>query len=68
MTPGFLHIDVTYLPNLNGEKYYLFVAIDRATSTLYFKIYSAKTTANAESFILECLDFFSFWHYPCFNR
>jgi len=58
--PGFLHIDVTYLPKINGKKYYLFVAIDRATRTLYFKIYDAKTSTNAESFMLECLDFFPF--------
>lgn len=58
--PGFLHIDVTYLPKINGVKYYLFVAIDRATRTLYFKIYNAKTSDNAESFMLECLDFFPF--------
>ncbi len=55
--PGYLHIDVTYLPKINGIKYYLFVAIDRATRTLYYKIYDAKTSANAESFMLECLDF-----------
>ena len=58
--PGYLHIDVTYLPKINGIKYYLFVAIDRATRTLYYKIYEAKTSANAESFMLECLDFFPF--------
>jgi transposase-like protein len=58
--PGFLHIDVTYLPKINGVKYYLFVAIDRATRTLYYKIYDAKTSTNAESFILECFDFFPF--------
>ncbi len=58
--PGYLHIDVTYLPKINGVKYYLFVAIDRATRTLYFKIYDAKTSANAERFMLECLDFFPF--------
>lgn len=58
--PGYLHIDVTYLPKINGIKYYLFVAIDRATRTLYYKIYDAKTSANAESFMLECLDFFPF--------
>ena len=58
--PGFLHIDVTYLPKLNGIKYYLFVAIDRATRTLYYKIYEAKTSKNAESFLLECIDFFPF--------
>ena len=58
--PGFLHIDVTYLPKINGIKYYLFVAIDRATRTLYYKIYDAKTSANAENFMLECFDFFPF--------
>ncbi len=26
--PGFLHIDVTYLPKFDGTKFYLFVAID----------------------------------------
>ena len=56
--PGYLHIDVTYLPKINGKKYYLFVAIDRATRTLYFKIYDAKTSVNTENFMLECLDFF----------
>jgi len=41
-------------------KYYLFVAIDRATRTLYFKIYEAKTSANTEDFMNECLDFFPY--------
>ncbi len=58
--PGYLHIDVTYLPKINGVKYYLFVAIDRATRMLYYKVYDAKTSANTESFMLECLDFFPF--------
>ena len=58
--PGYLHIDVTYLPKINGVKYYLFVAIDRATRTLYYKVYEAKTSANAESFMKECIDFFPF--------
>jgi len=58
--PGFLHIDVTYLPKINGIKYYLFVAIDRATRILYYKVYDAKTSTNAESFMKECLDFFPF--------
>jgi hypothetical protein len=35
--PGYLHIDVTYLPKLAGKKQYLFVAIDRATRVLYFE-------------------------------
>lgn len=58
--PGYLHIDVTYLPKIDGIKYYLFVAIDRATRTLYYQIYEAKTSKNAESFMLECLEFFPF--------
>jgi len=58
--PGYLHIDVTYLPKINGIKYYLFVAIDRATRTLYFKVYDAKTSVNAENFMNDCLDFFPF--------
>lgn len=58
--PGYLHIDVTYLPKINGVKYYLFVAIDRATRTLYYKIYDAKTSENTIDFMLECLDFFPF--------
>lgn len=58
--PGFLHIDVTYLPKINGIKYYLFVAIDRATRTIYYKVYDAKTSINAENFMKECLDFFPF--------
>ncbi len=58
--PGYLHIDVTYLPKINGIKYYLFVAIDRATRSINFKVYDAKTSENAESFMLECLEFFPF--------
>ena len=37
--PGYLHIDVTYLPKFDGQKYYLFVAIDRATRLMYYKVY-----------------------------
>lgn len=58
--PGYLHIDVTYLPKLDGTKYYLFVAIDRATRTLYYEVYDAKTSENAEYFMNKCLDFFPF--------
>ena len=58
--PGYLHIDVTYLPKINGIKYYLFVAIDRATRTLYYKIYQSKSADNAEAFMQECIDFYPF--------
>jgi transposase InsO family protein len=59
-SPGYLHIDVTYLPKFEGTKYYLFVAIDRATRLMYFKVYDAKTSENAKFFMEECLDFFPF--------
>ena len=56
--PGYLHIDVTYLPKFDGVKYYLFVAIDRATRTMYYRVYSEKTGANATDFLEECIEFF----------
>lgn len=56
--PGYLHIDVTYLPKINGIKYYLFVAIDRATRVIYYHVYNAKTSKNAKDFMSKCLDFF----------
>ncbi|VVM26857.1 Mobile element protein [uncultured Gammaproteobacteria bacterium] len=56
--PGYLHIDVTYLPKLAGKKQYLFVAIDRATRVLYFEIYENKTAINAVEFLNNCKDFY----------
>ena len=58
--PGYLHIDVTYLPKFNGHSAYLFVAIDRATRTLYYEIYDDKTAKSTEDFFDKCLDFFPF--------
>lgn len=58
--PGYLHIDVTYLPKFNGRKCYLFVAIDRATRTLYYKIYQDKTAQSTDDFFDRCLEFFPF--------
>ena len=58
--PGYLHIDVTYLPKINNVKYYLFVAIDRATRTIFYKVYDAKTSTNTEDFMNECINFFPF--------
>jgi transposase InsO family protein len=59
--PGYLHIDVTYLPKLQGVKYYLFVAIDRATRLLHYKIYENKTAVNAVNFLEEVKDIFPFY-------
>jgi len=59
--PGYLHIDVTYLPKFEGQKYYLFVAIDRATRLLYYKVYENKTAENASLFLRECKEYFPFY-------
>jgi len=58
--PGYLHVDVTYLPIIDGIKQYLFVAIDRATRTLFYQMYDAKTAENAEDFMNKCVEFFPF--------
>jgi transposase-like protein len=58
--PGYLQMEVTYLPKIKGVKYYPFVAIDRATKTLFYKVYDAKNIENTEDFTNECLDFFPF--------
>ncbi len=58
--PGYLHMDVTYFPKFDGIKYYLFVAIDRATRLIYYKLYTEKTAKNAEDFMNECIEFFPF--------
>jgi transposase-like protein len=59
--PGYLHIDVTYLPKFNGKSYYLFVAIDRCTRTMIYWVYEKKTSENTEDFMTKCLDFFPFY-------
>ncbi|MDQ7032940.1 MAG: integrase core domain-containing protein [Desulfonauticus sp.] len=59
--PGYLHIDVTYLPKFEKQKYYLFVAIDRATRLLYYKVYENKTADNATAFLKECKEYFPFY-------
>ncbi len=59
--PGYLHIDVTYLPKFNKQKFYLFVAIDRATRLLYYKVYENKSSNNAVEFLKVCKEFFPFY-------
>lgn len=53
--PGYLHLDVKYLPQMADEerRRYLFVAIDRATRWVFIRIYSAKTAANARRFLRD---------------
>lgn len=58
--PGYLHIDVTYLPKFDGDTNYLYVAIDRCTRAMYYQVYSNKTAENTVKFMDECLSFFPF--------
>ena len=53
--PGYIHIDVKYLPQMADEerRRYLFVAIDRATRWAFVRIYTAKTAANARRFLRD---------------
>ncbi len=55
--PGYLHIDVKYLPQMADEtsRRYLFVAIDRATRWVFIGIYRNKTAANARRFLRDAL-------------
>lgn len=58
--PGYLHFDVTYMPKFNKVGSYLYVAIDRATRAMYYKIYDNKTAENTDLFFDECMGFFPF--------
>jgi len=53
--PGYIHIDVKYLPQMADEtsRRYLFVAIDRATRWVFIRIYNSKTAANARRFLRD---------------
>ena len=51
--PGFLHIDIKYLPQMPDEatRRYLFVAIDRATRWVYMDIYADQTDSSSVDFL-----------------
>ena len=51
--PGYVHVDIKYLPQMPGEtrRRYLFVAIDRATRWVFVQIKSSKTAINAKAFL-----------------
>ncbi|CUH39447.1 Integrase core domain protein [Jannaschia seosinensis] len=53
--PGYLHIDVKYLPQMADEtrRRYSFVAIDRATRWVFIRVFPAKTAANARRFLRD---------------
>lgn len=51
--PGYLHVDVKYLPQMPGEssRRYLFVAIDRATRWVFVRIMDTKSARCAATFL-----------------
>lgn len=51
--PGYVHIDVKYLPQMQDEsqRRYLFVAIDRATRWVFVQFKANKTAASARAFL-----------------
>jgi hypothetical protein len=53
--PGFLHIDIKYLPQMPDEtaRRYLFVAIDRATRWVYVEIYADQTESSSVDFLAK---------------
>jgi len=53
--PGYLHMDMKYLPQMadQGRCLYFFVAIDRATRRVFIRVFNAKTAANAWRFLRD---------------
>ena len=51
--PGFVHVDIKYLPQMPDEtaRRYLFVAIDRATRWVHVRIYADQSEASSTRFL-----------------
>ena len=51
--PGFLHVDIKYLPQMPDETHrrYLFVAIDRATRWVYMRSYRDQSEQSSVDFL-----------------
>jgi transposase InsO family protein len=60
--PGFLHIDLAYLPILPGthNRRYLLVAIDRVTKLVFIKIVTGKTQDNAINFLKSVVSWYPY--------
>jgi len=51
--PGFVHVDIKYLPQMPDEAHrrYLFVAIDRATRWVYLRTYCNQSEVSSTDFL-----------------
>jgi transposase-like protein len=58
--PGFLHIDCTYLPLIEGRARFVFVAIDRATRLACIAVFEKRNVKSALEFLKDAIDFFPF--------
>ena len=58
--PGYLHIDVFYLPKIREKRYYCFLAIDRSTRMVFLELYEHKGKEESADFLVKCLNFFPF--------
>lgn len=58
--PGYLHLDVFYLPKINKKRYYCFLAIDRATRMVFLELYEHKGKEEAADFLFKVLGYFPF--------
>ena len=56
--PGFVHVDVKYLPQMldQGPRTYLFAAIDRATRRVYVEVLKDKSATTASGFLKRLID------------
>jgi hypothetical protein len=62
--PGYLHIDIKYLPRMPDEEQrrYLFVAIDRATRWVFIDIYEDQTDKSSTDFLSKVIQTLKKWH------
>jgi transposase InsO family protein len=58
--PGFLHVDFTYLPKVEGRQRFVFVAIDRATRLAFVRVCDKQNMKTAVRLLREALEFFPF--------
>lgn len=56
--PGFVHVDIKYLPQMPDEaqRQYLHVAIDRATRWVYLEVLSSQSAEDTSGFLQRMVD------------
>jgi transposase InsO family protein len=58
--PGYLHIDLFYMPRILGMRSYCFVAVDRCTRRTHVMWSMDRTQKSGAAFLKECLKVFEF--------